>query len=363
MFNTNSSPRKILVHTSSKPPITVYSVQVNSSDKHYETIANPGLPPNNSNDPGYETLLKPKINSSLNVNDSEKKSSDYDPNYEVLKGPNITNINSAGASDDGYAKVLEKKRINIDEDSIDGYSKVKGEENDDIKDAITGGYSTIADVKGPDANHNYASILETKGGSLTVDTASHDTDSDHYARIAEKNEPPPQPSTPNLPLSNSNKSMVDELLTPRTADLSITSPTSITSSSILNTSSINSTSTNLTTTSTISSRQTPTSSSQYESLTGSETDPNYESVCYLNTSSGQQENPYERLQTEFSDDTQLSSPPLSPATSNTSSSAAHTPSGSHAEHSNSKTLTRNGSKINLTADPNADILVNDYFQV
>ncbi|KNC25088.1 hypothetical protein FF38_11901 [Lucilia cuprina] len=339
------------VHTSSKPPITVYSVQLNSSDKHYETIANPGLT-NSSNDPGYETLLKPKINSSL-IDDSEKKSSDYDPNYEVLKGPNVTAcINSAGASDDGYAKVLEKKRINIDEDSIDGYSKVKGEESDDMRNVTTGGYSTIADVKGPDANHNYASILEAKGGA----EGSNETDSDHYARIAEKIEP----TTPTLPLSNSSKSMVDELLTPRTADLSITSPTSITSSSILNTSSINSTSTNQTTTSTISSRQTPTSSSQYESLTGSETDPNYESVCYLNTSG--QENPYERLQTEFSDDTQLSSPPLSPATSNTSSSA-HTPSAMQTEHSTNKTLATNGSKINLTADPNADILVNDYFQV
>ncbi|TMW41188.1 hypothetical protein DOY81_013730 [Sarcophaga bullata] len=158
--------------------------------------------------------------------------------------------------------------------------------------------------------------------------------------------------------------MVDELLTPRTADLSITSPTSITSSSLLNTSSINSTSTNLTTTSTISSRQTPTSSSQYESLTGSETDPNYESVCYLNTSG--LENPYERLQTEISDDTQLSSPPLSPATSNTSSSAHNTPSAAQPpEHSNKTSLKTNGSKTHLTttSDPNADILVDDYFQV
>lgn len=339
----------ILVHTSSKPPITVYSVQISSSDKHYETIANTGLS-NSSNDPGYETILKPKINSSL-IDDSEKKSSDYDPNYEVLKGPNISGINSAGGSDDGYAKVLEKKRITVDEDSIDGYSKVKGEEGDDEVQATTGGYSTIADVKRTDANHNYASILETKAETI----GCNETDSDHYARIVDKTEQ----ILPVLPLSNSNKSVMEELLTPRTADLSITSPTSITSSSMLNTSSLNSTSTNLTTTSTMSSRQTPTSSSQYESLTGSETDPNYESVCYLNTSG--QENPYERLQTEFSDDTQLSSPPLSPPTSNTSSSA-HTPSATQPEHS-TKTLVTNGSKINLTADPNADILVNDYFQV
>ncbi|TMW41190.1 hypothetical protein DOY81_013732, partial [Sarcophaga bullata] len=48
------------VHTSSKPPITVYSVQVNNSDKHYETIANPSLP-SSSNDPGYETIIKQKL--------------------------------------------------------------------------------------------------------------------------------------------------------------------------------------------------------------------------------------------------------------------------------------------------------------
>ncbi|TMW41189.1 hypothetical protein DOY81_013731 [Sarcophaga bullata] len=44
---------------------------------------------------------------------------------KCLKDRISIDSNSAGASDDGYAKVLEKKRINIDEDSIDGYSKVK----------------------------------------------------------------------------------------------------------------------------------------------------------------------------------------------------------------------------------------------
>lgn len=317
--------------------------------------------------------MKPKNNPQLH-DDGEKKSSDYDPNYEVLKGPTESASNSGGASDDGYAKVLEKKRLVVDEDSIDGYSKVKGEESDDIRNLAAAGYSTIADVKRPDSNHNYASILEMKREAAGVSADNHlETDSDHYARIAEKNEPPPPKTPPSLPLSASNKSMVDELLTPRTTELSITSPTSITSSSMLNTtSSINSTSTNLTTTSTISSRQTPTSSSQYESLTGSETDPNYESVCYLNTSGGQ-ENPYERLHTEISDDTQLSSP-LTPEASitntATTSSTAHTPSAGPAmlqsptEHSKILTsTTANGSKINLAQDSTNDILVNDYFQV
>ncbi|XP_013109845.2 mucin-2 isoform X1 [Stomoxys calcitrans] len=367
------------VHTSSVPPINVYNIQLNNSDKHYETIAQP--PNASSNDPGYETLLKPKTNRPQLQDDNEKKSSDYDPNYEVLKGPSGTATNSAGASDDGYAKVLEKKHLVVDEDTIDGYSKVKGEDGDDMRNLAAAGYSTIADVKRPDANHNYASIIETKREAAGGDLDHHqhlETDSDHYARIAEKNEPPLPRTPPSLPLSASNKSMVDELLTPRTTELSITSPTSITSSSMLNTtSSINSTSTNLTTTSTISSRQTPTSSSQYESLTGSETDPNYESVCYLNTSSGgQEENPYERLNTEISDDTQLSSNPLTPEAISTTSSAAQTPSAhahainaSPAEHNRILTATTaiaaaaNGSKLNLAQDTTNDILVNDYFQV
>ncbi|XP_075150678.1 uncharacterized protein LOC142224733 isoform X2 [Haematobia irritans] len=364
------------VHTSSVPPINVYNIQqLNNSDKHYETIAQP--PNASANDPGYETLLKPNKTITHRLDDNEKKSSDYDPNYEVLKGPSETvTMNSAGASDDGYAKVLEKKSLVVDEDSLDGYSKVKGEEGDDIRNLAAAGYSTIADVKRPDANHNYASILETKreaaGHDLDGAQHQHETDSDHYARIAERNEPPPPRTPPSLPLSASNKSMVDELLTPRTTELSITSPTSITSSSMLNTtSSINSTSTNLTTTSTISSRQTPTSSSQYESLTGSETDPNYESVCYLNTSSGGQENPYERLNTEISDDTQLSGP-ITPEAISTSSSTILTPNITAAplsplEHSKmlatTTPTTANGSKIHLNQDTPNDILVNDYFQV
>ncbi|XP_073817689.1 uncharacterized protein isoform X4 [Musca autumnalis] len=368
------------VHTSSVPPINVYSVQLNNSDKHYETIAQP--PNTSSNDPGYETLEKPKNphhQQRLLQDDCEKKSSDYDPNYEVLKGP----ANSAGASDDGYAKVLEKKNVLVDgEDSLDGYSKVRGENE------TAAGYSTIADVKRTDANHNYASILETKreaaGGNL--DDNQLETDSDHYARIAEKSTGTEQTTTtttirtpPNLPLSVSQKSMVDEeLLTPRTTtELSITSPTSITSSSMLNTtSSINSTSTNLTTTSTISSRQTPTSSSQYESLTGSETDPNYESVCYVNASGHEEENPYERLHTEVSDDiTQLSSPEASTNTAGTATTTTTTTSSSNstssnssaaamAEQQHSKMLKANGSKINISQDNTAnDILVDDYFQV
>ncbi|XP_012156151.1 uncharacterized protein LOC101454852 isoform X2 [Ceratitis capitata] len=277
-----------------KPPL---DTDVNS-DKHYETIAVP-LDITNNSDPGYETLRKQTKLITQSDPDNEKKSSDYDPNYEVLEGPK-----SAGLSDDGYAKINEKKRLDIDEDSTDGYSKVKGE------DGATGGYSTIA----TDANHNYASIAETKQEMSGV---SPDTEeSDHYARIAEAPRIPQSASE--LPLGALHKPIVKltenlSVVSTGTQDtLAITSPSSINSSLLGNSSTLSSTNAltgSNSTTSTVSSRQTPSTSSQYESLTGSETDPNYESVCYTNT---ERENSYERLQTEYTDTQLSSSSPMTP---------------------------------------------------
>ncbi|KAH8382998.1 hypothetical protein KR009_006184 [Drosophila setifemur] len=177
-------------------PVTIATAIASSSTKHYETIPSQPLPQSSNsrsnNDPGYEQLhpVPPTV-------EDEAKKSDYDPNYEVLK--------SRAHSDDGYAKVLEKKRP---------------------PDAA--GYSTIP---GADANHNYASILETKAAAET----------DHYARIAENATNLTSPTT-----SNSNSTTTSNSV-------------SLNSSTVV------------------------TSTSQYESLTGtgSETDPNYESVCYL----------------------------------------------------------------------------------
>ncbi|XP_014091637.2 serine-rich adhesin for platelets isoform X1 [Bactrocera oleae] len=347
-----------------------------SSDKHYETIAVP-LDTTNNSDPGYETLEKPTKPNHSQI-DNGKKFSDYDPNYEVLEGPKST-----GLSDDGYAKINERKPLAVDEDSTDGYSKVKGEE---IEEGATGGYSIIA----TDANHNYASIAESKAEiiSATPDTE----DSDHYARIAEAPRIPQSASE--LPLSNTQHSSTAKLevsvISTGTHDtLAITSPSSVNSSSLLANSSTLSSTNALTgsssTASSMSSRQTPSTSSQYESLTGSEADPNYETVCYTNT---ENENPYERLQTEYSD-TQLSSSPLTPdelrihthnatariidAGSPSASSTAAT-----ATNSNSTVLlksTGNGltpktgheiprAKMQSTSELNStDVVVDDYFQV
>ncbi|XP_001358577.2 serine-rich adhesin for platelets [Drosophila pseudoobscura] len=243
-----------------------------ASTKHYETISQPTPPPpppsKCNNDPGYEQLQLHPVHT-----EDDAKKSDYDPNYEVLK--------SRAHSDDGYAKVLEKKRAPTGD---------------------AGGYSTIP---GADANHNYASILETKATAET----------DHYARIAEN-------VAASTPGSTSNSSR-----------LTLTSPTSTSTSNSL---SLNS--------STVAT-STPISS-QYESLTGtgSETDPNYESVCYLTTGAtattttttstssggGFVEHAYEPLQADLESDTQASSP-MSGATA--------------------------------TSTPSEQLLVDDYFHV
>ncbi|XP_050319079.1 uncharacterized protein LOC126752368 isoform X2 [Bactrocera neohumeralis] len=353
-----------------------------SSDKHYETIAVP-LDTTNNSDPGYETLQKPaKLNHS--EVDKGKKFSDYDPNYEVLEGPKST-----GLSDDGYAKINERKSLAVDEDSTDGYSKVKGEE---IEEGATGGYSIIA----TDANHNYASIAESKAEIIgaTPDTE----DSDHYARIAEAPRIPQSASE--LPLSNNLHSSMGTLaqsvsvISSGTHDtLAITSPSSVNSSSLLANSSTLSSTNVLTgsgsgsTASSMSSRQTPSTSSQYESLTGSEADPNYETVCYTNT---ENENPYERLQTEYSDTLLSSSSPLTPEelrTQTHNATAGINDAGSASASSTATTTTTNSDRIVLlkstangltpksgherpaakvqsTSELNStDVVVDDYFQV
>ncbi|XP_037948711.1 serine-rich adhesin for platelets-like isoform X2 [Teleopsis dalmanni] len=336
MSSVNSNTNSQLINRLDKPPINLDRELAYRNEKHYETIAGPH---SGNNDPGYETL-----NKSNNKNEPglEKKSSDYDPNYEVLKDPKYSNksVNCAGLSDDGYAKVSEKK-LKIDDDTIDGYSKVRGE---DCDDGTIPGYSTIGEPKNNDTNHNYASILETKA-EATINTP--DTESDHYAHIAEAH----TSNSTSLPLSSSSttcKSTEQDdstTLTTRLSENTLTSPTSINSSFILH----NSSSTNVTrSTSTLSTRQTPTSLSQYESLTGSDTDPNYESVSYLNTN---RENPYERLQTDYSD-TQLSSP-VTPEDNKKPS-----PTGGDSANGTIKTKSNTS-----TSDLNAEVLVDDYFQV
>ncbi|XP_034484973.1 uncharacterized protein PB18E9.04c isoform X2 [Drosophila innubila] len=245
------------------------------STKHYETINCPPCPPLSNNDPGYEQLQ-----ATPHINDDDAKKSDYDPNYEVLK--------SRAHSDDGYAKVLEKKRPTVD--AVDS----------------SGGYSTIP---GADANHNYASILETKA-HLTA--APNETD--HYARIAENAASTPGSSQPITPNSTS---MVNSL--------------------------------SMTTSNSNSNVSTTPVSSQYESLTGtgSETDPNYESVCYLNVTTT-----------------------TNTSSNNSSSNSNNSSSNDNSDHAYERLESDNNTQTSSplspemqSTTPSEQLLVDDYFQV
>lgn len=189
-------------------------------------------------------------------------------------------LKSRAHSDDGYAKVLEKKQPPVD-----------------VVDS-SGGYSTIP---GADANHNYASILETKAHLVAVPN-----DTDHYARIAET-------VTLASPLTPNSSSMANSL-----SMITVTTSTSM------------------------SSQQTV-SSSQYESLTGtgSETDPNYESVCYLNTTT------------------------TTATASTTTNNSSNNSSSSNIDHGYERLESDNNTQANspLSTPSEQQLVVDDYFQV
>uniref|UniRef100_A0A336LB76 CSON002858 protein n=1 Tax=Culicoides sonorensis TaxID=179676 RepID=A0A336LB76_CULSO len=211
--------------------------------------------PTISLDPGYEVLKQ-------NTNNS-----DYDPNYEVLR-----------PVDDGYARIMDKARQSHGYSSIKNVrSKVQGDD-DDLGCSPLDGYAKIGEKKITNINNNvviapnddnsefysnnsnnppYASLNEVKSNELhrrsfptyaTVQESNgsitgHKTtgNSPNYSTISET-----QKTTPSTESFNSS----ENLLLPRPSDTA--------------------------------------------SLTGSDTDPNYESVRYLNVT----ENPYERLHSE-----------------------------------------------------------------
>ncbi|KAM8706256.1 hypothetical protein ACLKA7_010519 [Drosophila subpalustris] len=251
---------------SNKSNVQLPTNNPSTSTKHYETINCPPCPPLSNNDPGYEQLQATTHNHNT---DDDAKKSDYDPNYEVLK--------SRAHSDDGYAKVLEKKRPAVD--AVDS----------------SGGYSTIP---GADANHNYASILETKAHLV----AAVPNETDHYARIAENAASTPGSSS--QPISPLNSSSMVTSLSMTTSNSNV-------------------------------------STSQYESLTGtgSETDPNYESVCYLNATTAT----------------------TATTTTNTSSNNSSS-SNDNTEHAYERLESDNNTQTSSPLSPE-QLLVDDYFQV
>lgn len=228
-----------------------------------------------SNDPGYETL---------NRNRAE---SDSDPNYEILR---------PARDNDGYSSIRDKRptknQIDFgkddDNDSTPGYSSIREKIDYDP------GYSVITEKKKPPVGHDYASITEeTKrkkqnlNNNNTIDlgeesdiyssitnapiviNATYSTGSNNYSTI-------PEPT--NLTSSPGYSSISETRTTPSTDSTS--SPDNLIGYAKHHNTATNNSSSRL--------------SSNYESLTGSESDPNYESVKYLNV----KENPYERLHNE-----------------------------------------------------------------
>lgn len=206
---------------------------VATSEPGYES-----LPDNSklSNDVDYETVLSMG---------EKKPNSDYDPNYEVLVRP-------VSDGDNLYAKVWEQPRI---DDLNDGYSSIKSLKKDDPTTSTN-------------ANHNYASISETTSSSdaYRIAKARH-----NYSTISEsRQEYVDDAQTENKLMSTSGYSTISESKTTPSSDTSDTMHTGYDSVDGLR-------------------------FHNYESLTGSESDPNYESVRYTSTD----RNPYERFHNDM----------------------------------------------------------------
>lgn len=236
-----------------------------SSEPGYESL------PDQSNDPGYETVEQ------SHAKDTSKKDSDYDPNYETLRP--TTKIDTV----DHYAKVLNKKLENND-----GYSSIKLKNkilsNEDDENL---GYCTISEDRVPTTskNHDYASIDTAKEHENVYSSITNDMELDP-SRINSKRKssqslastPSPIIVSPNMTASMTSTISDTKTLTSPSSDGDSSSNTPICYNSI------RSTDRSLLTVSV----------SNYESLTGSESDSNYESVRYLNKF----ENPYEQLYNE-----------------------------------------------------------------
>lgn len=236
------------------------------------------LPDQSSNDPGYETVEQ--------KNSSKKDGSDYDPNYETLR-PTLKSDTI-----DHYAKVLNKSKV----DSNDGYSSIKPVKNTIISNEEDEqlGYCTISDDRVPASasakNHDYASIRDTaKDLSHEENVYSSITnDMEQDLRIPNKgtshslaSSPSPIPLSPNtLTMSMTSTISDSKTLTSPSSEGESSSNTPICYNSLRST----------------DRSQLTVSVSNYESLTGSESDSNYESVRYLNAQD--RENPYEQLYNE-----------------------------------------------------------------
>lgn len=256
--------------------VSNYGTEGDGSEPGYES-----LPDQSSNDPGYETVEQSHAKDS-----SKKDGSDYDPNYETLR-PTIMSD-----SVDHYAKVLNKSKM----DNNDGYSSIKPVKNkiSSSEEDETLGYCTISEDRLTTSvkHHDYASIREpTKDLRQDENVYSSITNDmePELSRIYSKGKSPSLASTPS-PI----------ILSPNMMTVSMTSTISDTNKTLTSASSDGESSSNTpigyNNIRSTDRSQLTVSVSNYESLTGSESDSNYESVRYLNAKD--RENPYEQLYNE-----------------------------------------------------------------
>lgn len=253
-------------------PVTTFVTNYDGdvSEPGYESLPDQSLL---TNDPGYETVERLKVLSQRDPN------SDYDPNYEVLRPANATFDDLS----DHYAKVWSKSNTG---DANDGYSSIKivktkiDKNDDDDDDDDNPGYCKISSNNvSAKPNHDYASIAESKLQATAGDEnvySSLNSDAGRQSQLS-----------PILSMVTSASTLSESktLTSPSSESAGTGDDTTPSSSNTpFNYNNIRST-TELTV-----------SVSNYESLTGSESDSNYESVRYLNARD--RENPYERLHNE-----------------------------------------------------------------
>lgn len=272
-------PTSSLPHVLVVPPPTLRSA---STEPGYETLPEPSI---RNDDPGYETV-KPTVPSTASVQHRNSMStSDYDPNYEVLRH-NSSGPSQKQTSDSSYAKVWDpssdstsESGLSIRNNSTDfhDYAKITDRTQ---RNFILGPSDRIAEnIEDPALSDIYASISTVversigAGNEMLLDLASSQGTDSNYSTISETR-------TGSTVLDGSGPS------TAKTTPSTDSSLTPIDYSTMKN-------STSTTTTITLDDeRQT-----MYDSLTGSESDPNYESVRYTEVDGVpvRPENPYERL--------------------------------------------------------------------
>lgn len=335
-----------------------------------------------TSEPGYESLNNSSIDSAdksmpRNINNlpsntiaSQRISLDHDPNYEVLRSRpipsssgGVLNTRDDQISDDGYAKVTEKNsksnRILVTSTTaltIDhGYSNIKEGDNKLIVSN----------------HHDYASIKETSNHNNNNNDGENDSGNnlDIYSSIS--NEPNVLCLSPAVSMGSGppNSSLLNSPEYSTVSETRTTTSLGSSRSSDMQNMGYRAISDDFSSKLSVgagfdggggsgSSITSPNPhSSNYESLTESESDPNYEHVKYATGI----ENPYERLVNEKSPEPKPSKSISSPLLSTfVGSQNTNTGPRTNNEDENSREL--NKSSITTTKS-SSSLEVSDFFQV